>query len=57
VSEFETTVIGKHVSVYRCNSQELYRVEKKRGNTKKKKKKERHPTVEDRVIIYTNAPS
>lgn len=45
----ETTVIGKHVSVYQGVTLGALQVEKSM------QEKKRHPTVEDHVIIYANA--
>lgn len=45
----ETTVIGKHVSVYQGVTLGALQVEKSM------QEKKRHPTVEDNVIIYANA--
>ena len=45
----ETTTIGKHVSIYQGVTLGALQVEKSM------QKKKRHPTVEDRVIIYANA--
>lgn len=45
----ETTIIGKHVSIYQGVTLGALQVEK---NMQEKK---RHPTVEDHVIIYANA--
>ncbi len=45
----ETTIIGKHVSVYQGVTLGALQVEKSM------QEKKRHPTVEDHVIIYANA--
>ncbi len=45
----ETTMIGKHVSVYQGVTLGALQVEKSM------QEKKRHPTVEDHVIIYANA--
>lgn len=45
----ETTLIGKHVSVYQGVTLGALQVEKSM------QEKKRHPTVEDHVIIYANA--
>jgi serine O-acetyltransferase len=45
----ETTIIGKHVSIYQGVTLGALQVEKSM------QEKKRHPTVEDHVIIYANA--
>jgi serine O-acetyltransferase len=45
----ETTVIGKHVKIYQGVTLGALSVDKSMANTK------RHPTIEDHVILYSNA--
>ncbi|PZP42351.1 MAG: serine acetyltransferase, partial [Pseudopedobacter saltans] len=45
----ETTIIGKHVKLYQGVTLGALSVDKILANTK------RHPTIEDHVIIYSNA--